>query len=64
MHLNISKNLKRLWADKVLDLANLGAGATLFGQFVAGQQFSLIIAIIGLLVVLTGYFISFQLYES
>ena len=36
--------------EKVPDVANLGVGALVFGQFVGGQRFSVRIAVAGLVI--------------
>ena len=46
---------QRRWrADKLADLANLAAGALIFGQFIAGS-FQLDTALLGLVIVLCIY---------
>ena len=51
------RSQRRLLAETVRDIANIAAGAMVFGQFVAGGPFSLPVAIFGggLWVVLVGY---------
>jgi len=40
MSIKISPELRKLYAEKVLELANIGAGATLFSQFLTDKGFS------------------------
>ena len=51
------RSQRRLLAETLRDIANIAAGATVFGQFVAGGPFSLAVAILGgaLWVALVGY---------
>ena len=51
------RSQRRLLAETVRDIANIAAGALVFGQFVTGGPFSLPLAIFGggLWVVLVGY---------
>ncbi|PIV09119.1 hypothetical protein COS31_05375 [Candidatus Roizmanbacteria bacterium CG02_land_8_20_14_3_00_36_15] len=59
-----NKALRRLYSDKILDLTNLGVGTTLFGQFIAGKKFSWDITIIGLIILVLGYFMSYILHPK
>lgn len=43
----LSRGQRELLADKLLDAANLAVGALLFGQFVTGSSFSLLVAMLG-----------------
>ncbi len=45
--LRFTQEQRRLLADKVLDVANIAAGAMVFGQFLSGQRFSLFLAGLG-----------------
>jgi len=38
----MSNEQRKLFAEKLLDLANIVAGALVFGQFVSGQVFSIL----------------------
>jgi hypothetical protein len=46
--LRLSTEQRRLLADKVLDLANVGAGALVFGQALGGGRFSTGLALLGI----------------
>ena len=45
--LRFSQEQRRLIADKVPDVANIAAGALVFGQFIGGRRFSVPLAISG-----------------
>jgi hypothetical protein len=59
----INKEQKKLYAEKILDLANIAVGALVFGQFVSDKPFSLLKAIIGIIALFLLYMISFALTE-
>ena len=44
---------RTLIADKLFDVANVAAGAMVFGQFVAGRPFSTTLAIVGVVIWIT-----------
>jgi len=48
--LDLNSKQRALIADKLFDIANVAAGAMIFGQFVAGMRFSPLLAIGGMLV--------------
>lgn len=62
MNARVVPGLRKLYAEKVLDLTNIGAGAALFGQFFQEKIFSWTITLVGFAVIITGYFISYFLY--
>ena len=47
--LRLRKRQRAILVEKIPDLANLAAAALIFGQFVSGQRFSLVIAVVGVL---------------
>jgi hypothetical protein len=49
-----------MFAEKVLDLANIAAGALIFGQFVSGEHFNFLTLLLG--VILTGilYYVAYR----
>jgi hypothetical protein len=53
--LKLTRWQRRMIAEKLVDVANVAAGAMIFGQFLAGRGFSLRVAIYGL-TVWTGFF--------
>ncbi len=59
---NRDKSVKRLFAEKFADLANIAAGSLIFGQFIYPQRFSVKLAICGLIVVMSLYTLSFLLH--
>lgn len=63
MHIQFSRELKKVWADKTFDLSVLGAAATLFGQFYSETQFSLTAVLLGICMIIVGYVISYVLYQ-
>lgn len=62
MSIKIVPGLRKLYAEKVLDLTNIGAGAALFGQFFQEKAFSWTVTLTGFILIITGYFISYFLY--
>ena len=46
--LELNREQRRLIAEKLLDVANIAAGAMIFGQFLSGQSFSSGVAIGGM----------------
>lgn len=60
----VAPQLRKVYADKILDLTNIGAGATLFGQLVSGGTFSWLATSFGLLFLVAGYTASYLLYLS
>lgn len=59
--MKLSSVVRKLWAEKMLDLSHIAAGALIFGQFLSDDPFSVSIALIGLLVLLIGYLMSLLL---
>lgn len=55
--------MRKIWAEKTFELTNIGAGAALFGQIISGNTFSLHIFVLGLILVFTGYVMSYILYR-
>lgn len=62
MHVKVVPGLRKLYAEKLLDLTNIGAGAALFGQFFQEKAFSWIITFTGFILIITGYLMSYLLY--
>lgn len=62
--MKISPELKKLFADKILDFSNIGAGALLFGQFLSGDKFSWPATVAGLTLIIAGLMISYFLYQG
>ena len=59
--MRLSAAVRKLWAEKLLDLAHIAAGALIFGQFLSDRTYSISIALYGLLVLLVGYLMSLLL---
>ena len=57
----LNPKIRQVWADKTLELTNIGAGALLFGQFFSEKGFSFAATLLGLLLIILGYVISFVL---
>ena len=52
---------KEILSGKLLDLANLTVAALIFGQIVVGGVLKLVVAVVGLLVVISIYLYALQL---
>lgn len=59
--IKLNKQQKSLYAEKLIDLANIAVGGLVFGQSIFSQQFSLKYAIVGLLILMILYLVSFWL---
>ena len=57
----LNPKIRQVWAEKTFELTNIGAGALIFGQFFSEQGFSPIATLLGFLLVVLGYIISFVL---
>lgn len=55
----LNPKIRQLWAEKTFELTNIGAGALLFGQFFSEGGFSLLATLLGILLIILGYVISF-----
>ena len=62
MSIKISPELRKLYAEKVLELANIGAGATLFSQFLTEKGSSWLLTAVGFVILIVGYIVSYLLY--
>ncbi|MBI3576739.1 hypothetical protein HY086_01730 [Candidatus Gottesmanbacteria bacterium] len=60
----LSPQVRSLWAEKTFELANIGAGALLFGQFFSEKGFSLPATIVGILLIIVGYVASLVLLKK
>lgn len=52
----MSQEQRRLFAKGLIDLANIGAGAMVFGQFVSGGAIDFGLLSLGIIATLTLYF--------
>lgn len=50
---------RKLFAEKMADLANIAAGALVFGQFVSGEQISATSLVMGIILALILYSASY-----
>jgi hypothetical protein len=64
MAIRISRDLRIFYADKTFALTNIGAGATLFGQFFSDDGFSWPTTLVGFALIITGYVASYFLYQG
>jgi len=64
MAFKMSRELRKKQAEKIMDLANIGAGALLFGQFIAEQKFSWLTTLVGVAILVGGYAVSYKLHEG
>lgn len=62
MNVKITPELRKLYAEKLLDLTNIGVGATLFGQFLSEKAFSWTLTVIGFILLMIGYIVSYLIY--
>ncbi len=60
----MKREQRKYLADKFGDLANLAAAGLIFGQVVARQVFSWVVAAIGLLIVIVLYLLGFILVKK
>jgi hypothetical protein len=56
----MSNAQRTLFAEKLLDLANLIAGALVFGPFVSGQAFSMLTFLLGILLAALTYYVAYR----
>jgi hypothetical protein len=61
MIISLNKETRKLWADKILELTNIGAGALIFGQLVSDKPFSPSLILVGVGIFVTGFFLSLVL---
>ena len=54
----INSKTRQLWAEKILDLVNIGAGALIFGQFLSEKDFVPTLIIAGIVLLIIGYVFS------
>jgi len=61
MVIRVNEDHRKLYADKVVDLANIAVGALVFGQILSERGFSFRLTLIGLMLFLSGYLMSYLL---
>ena len=64
MNGKFNPELRKLYAEKFLDLTNIGVGATLFGQFLSKEKLSGNVTVAGLAILIVGYIISYFIYSK
>lgn len=57
----LNPKIRHVWSEKTFELTNIGAGALLFGQFFSDKGFSILATLLGILLIVLGYIISFVL---
>lgn len=57
----LNPKIRQVWAEKIFELTNIGVGALLFGQFFSDKGFSVLATLLGILLIVLGYIISFVL---
>jgi hypothetical protein len=63
MTIKIDRELRKIYAEKVLELANIGAGLLLFSQILSEKEFSWQAASGGLVILLGGFLASYFIYK-
>ena len=59
MAIRFNEDHRRLYADKLVDLANVAIGALVFGQILSERGFSLRVTLMGLMLFMSGYLMSY-----
>jgi len=59
MVIRFNQDHRRLYADKIVDLANIAVGALVFGQILSERGFSFRLTLIGLTLFISGYLMSY-----
>ena len=59
--IKISKKFRLLFSEKLMDLGNISAGGLVFGQFISGNNFSMLQLIFGILLLIVLYVSSFEI---
>jgi hypothetical protein len=60
----MSAEESKMYAKGFVDLANIGAGALVFGHFASAQQVSRGLIILGIVTTLAWYFVAHLLYKA
>lgn len=64
LRLELNDEHRRVFAEKTLDFAFIVAGTLIFGQLFAEREYSLPLAIVGVVTIFTGYFVSYILLKG
>jgi hypothetical protein len=51
---------RKMFAEKLPDLANWIAGAMVFGQFVSGEGFRILTLILGIILTIVFYYVAYR----
>jgi hypothetical protein len=51
---------RKMFAEKILDLANIESGAIVFGQFVSGEDFSFLTLLLGMILAVILYYVAYR----
>jgi hypothetical protein len=51
---------RKMFAEKLPDLANWTAGAMVFGQFVSGEGFRILTLILGIILTIVFYYVAYR----
>jgi hypothetical protein len=60
----VNKETKKLWAEKTMELTNIGAGVLLFGQFVSNTGPKVTAMIAGAIFIALGYLASYNFLKT
>lgn len=63
MSIKFSREFRRIYAEKVLEFANLGSAGLIFTQFLPGGSFSWATTIGGIAVYFAGLLVSYFVYH-
>ncbi len=59
--LNLNNEHREIFAEKILDLAHIAAGALIFGQLLGEKEYSLSLAGVGAVILIVAYSMSYYL---
>jgi hypothetical protein len=60
--IKIKPEFRSKFSEKLMDLGNLVAAALVFGQFIAGKEFSMTLFVIGIILMIALYVASYIVY--
>lgn len=61
--IRVKKEFRARFSEKLLDLGNIAAGAMIFGQFISGNELSVKLIIVGFVLTIVSYIISYIISE-
>ena len=59
--IEFNANHRKIFAEKLLELANIAAGALIFGQFISGKELSLLLVLVGLVTLIFSYVTAYRI---